>query len=111
MTTRLSYTDYYLTIRRAKNSEWQREWESVLAYYTTLNLTFNRGKVSTAVLGSIRSSMLYIGHIRLAHSHFMSGNDQHSTCRNTACRNQRLSIKHVPNGGETADKNTIFRAI
>ena len=25
ITTRLSYTDYYLTIRRARNSEWQRE--------------------------------------------------------------------------------------
>ena len=27
-TTRLPYTDYNLTIRRAKNSEWQREWEN-----------------------------------------------------------------------------------
>ena len=25
---RLSYTDYYLTIKRAINSEWQREWEN-----------------------------------------------------------------------------------
>ena len=27
-TTRLSYTDHYLTIRRARNSEWQRKWEN-----------------------------------------------------------------------------------
>ena len=26
-TTRLLYTEYYLTIRRARNSEWEREWE------------------------------------------------------------------------------------
>ena len=24
----LPYTDYYLTIRRERNSEWQREWEN-----------------------------------------------------------------------------------
>ena len=27
-TTRLPYTEYYLTIRRAKNFEWQKEWEN-----------------------------------------------------------------------------------
>ena len=27
-TTRIPYTDYYLTIRRARNSKWQREWEN-----------------------------------------------------------------------------------
>ena len=27
--TRIPYTDYYLTIRRAKNTEWQREWENI----------------------------------------------------------------------------------
>ena len=26
--TRLPYTDYYLTIRKARNSEWQRELEN-----------------------------------------------------------------------------------
>ena len=25
---RQPYTDYYLTIRRARNSKWQREWEN-----------------------------------------------------------------------------------
>ena len=28
ITTRLPYRDYYQTIRRARNSEWQREWEN-----------------------------------------------------------------------------------
>ena len=32
-TMRLPYSDYYQTIRRARNSEWQREWEN----YTTSN--------------------------------------------------------------------------
>ena len=27
-TTRLPYTDYYLTIRKAKNSEWKMEWKN-----------------------------------------------------------------------------------
>ena len=26
--TRLSHTDYYVTIRNARNFEWQREWEN-----------------------------------------------------------------------------------
>ena len=28
ITTRLPHTDYYLTIRRARNFEWQREWQN-----------------------------------------------------------------------------------
>ena len=27
--TRLPYTDYYLTIKRARNSKWQREWATL----------------------------------------------------------------------------------
>ena len=29
-TTKLPYTEYYLTTRRATNSEWQREWKITL---------------------------------------------------------------------------------
>ena len=36
-TTRLPYTDYYLTIRRAGNSKWQRKWENSTSNYTTSN--------------------------------------------------------------------------
>ena len=34
-TTRLFHTDYYLTIRRARNSKWQMEWENstIKLYY------------------------------------------------------------------------------
>ena len=28
ITTRLLYTDYYMTIRRARNSKWPNEWEN-----------------------------------------------------------------------------------
>ena len=28
ITTKLPHTDYYLAIRRARNSDWQREWEN-----------------------------------------------------------------------------------
>ena len=53
-TTRLTYTEYYLTIRRARNSEWQREWKnstSKLHYITSKN-----GKVHTIAVGNMRSN-------------------------------------------------------
>ena len=28
ISNRLPYTDYYQTIRRARNSKWQKEWEN-----------------------------------------------------------------------------------
>ena len=30
-TIRLPYTDYYLTIRKTRNSKWQREWENSIS--------------------------------------------------------------------------------
>ena len=81
-----SHRLYYLTIRRAKNSKWQREWEN-----------------NTVI-------MYNIVHTRLTHRHLMLRNTQQPTCGNTAHRNQSLTIKHClqdcPNG-ETAERNTI----
>ena len=53
-TTRLPQTDYYLTIRRVRNSEWQREWEKLLVSYTTLNHISKNGKVPTTTVSNTR---------------------------------------------------------
>ena len=50
-TTTLSYTHYYLTIRRARNFKWQVE-----ANYTTSNHALKSGKVPTTVVGNMRLS-------------------------------------------------------
>ena len=42
----------------------------------------------------IELNRLYIGHSRSTPWHLMSRNAQQPTCRNTACRNQRMKIKH-----------------
>ena len=50
--TRSPYTDYYLTIRRARNFKWQREWEN----YTTSNHALKNGRVPTTVEDNMRLS-------------------------------------------------------
>ena len=52
-TTELPYTNYYLNIRRARNSEWQKSRKTILAKYTT---TLKSGKVLTIVAGNMRFS-------------------------------------------------------
>ena len=37
-TTRLSYTDYYMTSRKATNSKMQKEWENSTTNYSTSNM-------------------------------------------------------------------------
>ena len=51
-TTKLSYKDYYITIRKARNCKWQREWEnntSKLHY----NLALKNGEVFTTDVGNM----------------------------------------------------------
>ena len=55
-TTRLTYTDYHQAIKRARNSEWQREKESDLANYSPLNLAMKNGKVPIIVAGNMKSN-------------------------------------------------------
>ena len=51
-TTRLPHTDYYLTKKRARNSEWQREWENNTnkLQYRTLNHASKNEKVPTTAV-------------------------------------------------------------
>ena len=55
-TTRFPYTNYYLTIRRARNSKWQREWKTIRANYTKLNQALKSGKMPTIVVSNMRLS-------------------------------------------------------
>ena len=55
-TTRLHHKDYYLTIRMARNSDLQREWEKILVNYTILNHASKNGKVPTTAVGNTRSN-------------------------------------------------------
>ena len=74
-TTRLPYTYYYLTIRRSRNSKWESAYNSCRQY-------------------EVKQSKIWIGNTRLIHGYLMLRNEQPPTCRNPACGNQRLTIKH-----------------
>ena len=53
-TRRLSHTDYYLIIRRAKGVKGNEK--TVLVSYTTSNNALKSGKVLTTAVGNIRSN-------------------------------------------------------
>ena len=60
-TTKLPHTDYYLTMWRARNSEWQGEWEKNTTRYTTLNHPSKNGKVPTTAVSNTRSN--WVGYV------------------------------------------------
>ena len=83
-TTRLLYSDYYLTIRRAKNPKWQRELEngtSKLHYIKPCIKEWESTYISCRQY-EVKPSRIWIGHPRLIHEHLMSRNEQPPTCRN-----------------------------
>ena len=55
-TTRLPYTDYYLTIRRARKSEWQRYWESINCRLHYIKHILKNEKVQTIAVGNLSSN-------------------------------------------------------
>ena len=62
----------------------------------------------------MKLSWYHIGHNRLFHGHLMTKTDQQPTCTNSACGNQKLSIKYCilecPYGVKTG-KNNIQSSI
>ena len=113
-TTRLPHTDYYLTIRRARNSQWQREWENNnnKLHYIKPHIKEWKSAHNSCRQYEVKLSRICIGHTRLTHGLLMSRNKQQLACGNTASGNQRLTTKHClkdcSNGG-TAERNTIFK--
>ena len=91
-TTRLPYTEYYLTIMKARNSEWQRERKknniSKLHYIKP-----HIEEWESAYISYRQYEVKLIGHTRLTYKHFMSRNNQQPKCRNAVCRDQILTIK------------------
>ena len=85
-TAKLSYTYYYLTCKRARNSKLQRQWEN-----STRRM---KSAYNCCRQYEVKLRMIRIGYSRLTHWHLMSRNEQLPTCRNAACRNQILTIKH-----------------
>ena len=52
-TTRLIYTYYDLTIRKARNSKWENSSSKL---YTTSNHSLKSGRVLTTAIGNVRLS-------------------------------------------------------
>ena len=56
---RLPYTRYYPTIKRARNSEWQKKWRHrILVNYITINPALKSGKVLQYLLEKLADSLL-----------------------------------------------------
>ena len=55
-------------------------------------LVFRR--INSTLKEERKLSRIYIGFTRLTHGHLMLRNNQQPTCRNAACGNQSLTIKH-----------------
>ena len=73
-TAKLSYTYYYLTCKRARNSKLQRQWENSTR---RMKSAYNCCRQYEVKLSRIR-----IGHTRLTHRYLMSRNEPPPTCRN-----------------------------
>ena len=96
ITTRLPYTDYYLTIRRARTSEWQREWENSTSKLRNIKPKIEEWESvhNSCRQYEIKLSRLRIGHTRLTQGYLMSRNEQQPKCNYATCRNQRMTVKH-----------------
>ena len=68
-TTSLPYTDYYQTIRRARNSEWQREWENNTSklHYIKPRIEEWESAHNSNRQYEVKLSRIRIGHTRLTH--------------------------------------------
>ena len=91
-TRRLPYTDYY--IRRARNFEWENSTSK--QHYFKPRIEEWESAYNSCRQYEIKPSRIWIGHTRLTYAHLMSKNEHPSICRNAACGDQRLKMKHCP---------------
>ena len=77
MTARLHNTDYYLTIRKARNFEWKRKWEnnSAKLHYIKPRIEEWENAYNSCWRHEVKLSRIRIGHTRQTHRHLMSGNN------------------------------------
>ena len=94
ITTRLLHTEYYLTIRRARNSWVAKGNSTSKLHYIKPFIKEWESAYNSCRQYRVKLSKIHIGHTRITHGHLMSRNEQPPTCKNAACGNQRLTIKH-----------------
>ena len=76
-----------MAIRRAKNSEWQKEWENNTRklHYIKPHIEEWESAHNSCRQYEVKLNRLHIGHTtRLTNGHLMLRNDQQQTCRNVA---------------------------
>ena len=90
------YTDYYLTIRRARNSKWQREWENGISklHYIKQRVKERESAYNSCRQHEVKLSRIRFGHTKLTHGYLMSRNEQQPTSWNAACGDPKLAIKN-----------------
>ena len=95
-TTKLPHTDYYLSIRKTRNSEWQRDWENSTSKINYIKPRIKEWKSAhnSCSQYKVTLSRIHIVPTRLTQEHLMSKYNQQPIWGKAACRNQRLTIKH-----------------
>ena len=93
---RIPHTCYNLTIRKARNPEWQRKWENSTSklHYIKPRIEEWESAHNSCRQYEIKLSRKRIEHTRLTNGHLMSRTNKQSTCGRAAYRNQSLTIKH-----------------
>ena len=63
---RMPYTDYYLIIKRARNSEWQRKWKNNTSklHYIKPHIKEWESAHNNCLQYEVKLSMIRIGHTR-----------------------------------------------
>ena len=84
ITTRLSYTDYYLAIRRSRNSKWKREWENSSSKLHYIKLSIEKRKSAHNSL--VKLSRICIGHTRTTLGYLMTRSNQHVQMQHVVTR-------------------------
>ena len=65
--TKLPYTDYYLFIRKSRNSKWQRKWENSISKQ---HIEEWENAQNSCRQYEVKLSRPSIGHTRLTHGHW-----------------------------------------
>ena len=107
ITTRLSYTNYYLTIKRARNSEWQKDWKNSTSKLHYIQPTKEWESTHNSFRQyEIKLSRLHIGHIKQNNRHWCQKmiSNKYAKIQYVETRNWlNIASWNAPNGG-TAEK-------
>ena len=106
-TPKLSYTDYYSAIGRARNNEWQRKWEIITCKLHNIKFCIERWESTHNSIGQyeVKLSRFCIGHSRLTRGHLTSRNVRKPMCSNANEKKteQSLTIKNAARSAPIGD--------